>query len=196
MDARFYSLFAAAALGLSLGLAGVTSADEGESAELYELGRRTQRTQEQVLDFERDLQVLEADLAAPAGAPRMEIYLSLSAGRYFRLDRVELEVDGKALVRHDYDLRAREALRADGAQLLYRGPIPRKAQRLRLRYAGKGGARPAGEAAVDLTRYPTGMLMEVSLDDAPVEDMQRAEAGREEERGTDLNARAWALDPS
>ena len=190
MDARRYSLFAAAVLSL----AGIpVSADEGESAELYELGRRTQRTQEQVLDFERDLQVLEAELAAPAGNPRMEIYLSLSAGRYFRLDRVELEVDGKPLVRHDYDLRAREALRADGAQLLYRGPVPKKAQRLRLRYAGKGGERPAGEAALDLTRYPSGLLMEVSIDDAPAAEERRVRDGEDEPRLTDLNARVWAL---
>lgn len=185
MDARFRTLLAATALSL----AGLPAyAAEGESAALYDLGRRTQRTQEQVLDFERDAQRLEDELAAPAGSPRLEIYLGLSAGRYFRLDRVELEVDGKPLVRHDYDLRSREALRADGVHLLYRGPLPRTGQRLRVRYAGQGGARPEGQAALDLTRYHTGLLLEVSIDDAPAE-----ESTAEDARRTDLNARLWAL---
>ncbi len=186
MDARRSSLLAFfSALGLAVlpALAG-----DGDSAELFDLGRRTQRTQERVLHFERDAQRLEDELAAPAGSPRLVIFLGLTAGRYFRLDRVELEVDGKPLVRHDYDLRSREALRADSVHLLYRGPLPRKGQRLRVRYAGQGGARPEGQAALDLTRYQTGLLLEISIDDAAAE-----ETTAEDARRTDLNARAWAL---
>ncbi|MGH8528424.1 MAG: tetratricopeptide repeat protein [Nevskiales bacterium] len=185
MDARFRTPLAAIALSFA---ALATSAAKPDSDELLDLGRQTQRTQEQVLDFERDAQRLEDELAVPAGAQRVEIYLSLSAGRYFRLDRAELEVDGKPLARHDYDLRAREALRADGVHLLYRGPLPRKGQRLRVRYTGQGGARPEGEGTLDLTRYRTDLLVEISVDDAPDE-----EGSAEDARRTDLNARVWAL---
>ncbi len=166
------------------------------SLELLDLGRKTQRTQEQTLEFERDLQVLESELAAPVNAPRLEIYLALSAGRYFRLDRLDLDLDGKPLTRHDYDLRMREALRAGGTQLLYRGPLPRKAQRLRVRYVGQGGVHPYGETVLDVQPTDTGLLVELGLDDAPaVEATSDSENSETVPRRTELNAHVWEWQP-
>jgi hypothetical protein len=70
----------------------------------------------------RDLFVLEEDLLFPANT-QVAVFVSLDVGKYFGLDSIRLELDGKDVTNYLYNEREVGALMRGGVQRLYVGNV-------------------------------------------------------------------------
>ncbi len=77
-----------------------------------------QLLKQQALELERDVLILEERLEQP-----LVIFFSLQVQRKFRLESLEILLDGKPLKSLSYDSVTRNALRKGGAQQVYRGKV-------------------------------------------------------------------------
>lgn len=77
-----------------------------------------QDLKEQVLELNRDLFLLEEELLFPANS-QVAFFLSLDVGEYFKLDSVNLKIDGKEVANYLYTEREASALQRGGVQRLH-----------------------------------------------------------------------------
>ena len=72
----------------------------------------------QALELERDVLILEEQLSRP-----VSIYLSMDADSRFKLDTLDILLDGRSIRSIEYDSKSIAGLRKGGAQLVYRGEL-------------------------------------------------------------------------
>ncbi len=77
-----------------------------------------QDLKEEVLELNRDLFLLEEELLFPANS-QVAFFLSLDVGEYFKLDSVNLKIDGKEVANYLYTEREASALQRGGVQRLH-----------------------------------------------------------------------------
>jgi hypothetical protein len=77
-----------------------------------------QDLKEEVLELNRDLFLLEEELLFPANS-QVAFFLSLDVGVYFKLDSVNLKIDGKEVANYLYTEREASALQRGGVQRLH-----------------------------------------------------------------------------
>ncbi len=80
----------------------------------------TQTVEQQLAGLERDLAILEEDLLYPPSS-RVAVYLSMDVGELFKLDEVELKLNGTTVAHHLYTERQTDALHRGGVQRLFVG---------------------------------------------------------------------------
>ena len=102
---------------LAVWVCGVNAAEDPRSVagQLEDLKR-------QVIEFNRDLVLLEEDLLFPA-MTRITVFLSLDTGQFLRLDSVKLKIDGEVVATHRYTETQIQALQRGGMQRLYIGNL-------------------------------------------------------------------------
>jgi hypothetical protein len=103
-------------LGVTLAGAEPT-ADDGKA-----LDQQVQDLKKNVLELNRELFILEEELLFP-GNTQVSVFLSMDIGNYFKLDAVQLQIDGKELTNHLYTEREILALQRGGVQRLYLGNL-------------------------------------------------------------------------
>jgi hypothetical protein len=91
----------------------------------------------EVLALNRDLFILEEELLFPANT-QVTVFLSYDVGTFFKLDGVELELDGKQVASHLYTPREVDALIRGGVQKLFVGNLRAGEHELVARFTGKG----------------------------------------------------------
>ena len=114
----------------SLASIGSLNAQDGDSAQDSEpsaasdaeLSQQVESVKRSALELNRDLLILEEELLFPSNT-RLNVFLSMDVGYYFRLDSVKLSVDGKVVASHLYTDRQNYALNRGGVQRLYVGNI-------------------------------------------------------------------------
>lgn len=116
---------------------GVASAAEEVSREQIKgLDEQIQEIKSDVLGIAAELSRLEEKLLYPSNT-QMSLFISLAPGAKFRLDAVEIQIDGKPVSRHLYTHKELEALKQGGVQRIYTGNITKGEHELRVSVLGK-----------------------------------------------------------
>ena len=120
--------------GLLILLAGPAGS---ESADFETLDDDVQSLKAEVLDFNRELFILEEELLFPAST-QVAVFVSMDTGNFFALDSVQLTINDKEVANYLYTEREVEALRRGGVQRLYLGNLKAGDHELLAVFTGKG----------------------------------------------------------
>ena len=97
--------------------------------QMQSLDEQVQEIKSDVLGIAAELNGLEEKLLYPSNT-QVAVFVSLAEGESFRLDSVQLQIDGVAVAHYIYSFKELEALQKGGVQriytcLLYTSPSPR-----------------------------------------------------------------------
>ncbi|RFA26615.1 hypothetical protein CAI21_16805 [Alkalilimnicola ehrlichii] len=112
-------------------LAGSVSQDE-----IKGLDEQVQDIKVEVLSIAAELGRLEEKLLYPSGT-QVALFVSLAEGETFRLDAVDIRIDGKEVASHLYTYKELEALAQGGIQRIYTGNISQGERELEVTVSGK-----------------------------------------------------------
>lgn len=97
-------------------------AEEVTSRQIKGLDEQVQEIKSEVLSIAADLNQLEERLLYPSHT-QISVFVSLAEEEEFRLDSVEIQLDGVVVAQHLYTYKELEALRMGGVQRIYTGNI-------------------------------------------------------------------------
>ena len=100
------------------------------------LDEQVQEIKSDVLGIAAELNQLEEKLLYPS-TTQAAVFVSLVRGETFRLDSVEIQLDGKPVAHHLYSFKELEALQKGGVQRIYTGNIRSGAHDLQVLLTGK-----------------------------------------------------------
>lgn len=98
------------------------NAQENYRAQIKGLDEQVQEIKTDVLSIAEQLNQLEEKLLYPSNT-QVAVFISMVGGETFRLDSVEIELDGKSMAHHIYTFKELEALQKGGVQRIYTGNI-------------------------------------------------------------------------
>jgi hypothetical protein len=101
----------------------------------------------QVLKLNRDLFILEEDLLFPAST-QVAVFVSVDVGRFFKIDSVELKINGKNVAGFLYTDRQRNALEKGGIQQIYLGNLKEGKHQLTAIFTGFDGEGRSSQRAI------------------------------------------------
>ena len=135
------ALRVALALALLLGFYGSARAESKAEAkaQMQSLDEQVQDIKSDVLGIGTQLDRLEERLLYPSNT-EVAVFVSVAEGETFRLDSVQIQIDGEPVARHIYSFKELEALQKGGVQRLYTGNVRTGEHRLDVHVAGKSGA--------------------------------------------------------
>jgi len=99
---------------------------------------QVQEIKSDVLSITAELNQLEEKLLYPSNT-QVALFVSLVSGETFRLDAVEIQLDGKPVAHHIYTFKELEALQKGGVQRIYTGNIRTAEHDLQVSVIGKYG---------------------------------------------------------
>ena len=123
-------------ISLALGLTATAAAQELSSDELKSLDGQVQEIKSDVLNIASELNLLEERLLFPSNT-QVAFFVSLDEGQDFRLDAVQLEIDGELATHHIYSFNELEALQKGGVQRIYTGNVTTGEHQLQVTMLGK-----------------------------------------------------------
>ena len=100
------------------------------------LDEQVQEIKSDVLSIAADLNQLEEKLLYPSNT-QVALFVSLAGGETFRLDSVEIQLDGEQVAYHLYTFKELEALRKGGVQHIYTGNVRSGGHDLQILVLGK-----------------------------------------------------------
>ena len=105
------------------------------------LDEQVQEIKSDVLSIAAELNQLEEKLLYPSNT-QVNVFISLISGETFRLDTVEVRLDGEPVAHHLYTFKELEALQKGGVQRIYTGNVRSGEHDLQIFVSGKtsGGA--------------------------------------------------------
>lgn len=172
--------FKSTAIGLLIGMWVVMSAaeeittkeiapkemSEGQITEeqIKAIDGQVQDIKADVLDISTRLIQLEEKLIYPPNT-RMSIFLAVAQGDKFRLDAVNIKIDGKDAAHHIYTVKELEALQRGGVQRIYTGNIRTGEHALEVALIGKSTGNNDYQQHADykFTKDAGTKLIEVTL---------------------------------
>ena len=101
------------------------------------LDEQVQEIKGDVLSIAAELNQLEEKLLYPSNT-QVAVFVSLAGEETFRLDSVEIELDGKSVSHHLYTFKELEALQKGGVQRIYTGNIRSGEHDLKVFVLGQG----------------------------------------------------------
>jgi len=123
-----------ALLGAVAGAPG--AAQEASRQQMQGLDEQVQEIKSDVLSIAAELRRLEERLLYPSNT-QVAVFVSLAQGETFRLDSVQIQIDGAPVARHLYSFKELEALQKGGVQRIYTGNVATGEHRLEVSVAGK-----------------------------------------------------------
>ncbi len=120
---------------------GGAAAELGKSASKEQnkgLDEQVQEIKTDVLSIAAQLNQLEEKLIYPSDT-QVAIFVSVAKGEKFRLDAVDIGLDGKSVAHHLYTFKELEALQKGGVQRIYVGNIRTGDHALEVTVIGKSG---------------------------------------------------------
>lgn len=131
-----YRLFLAVLVAaLCMTTSGV-SAEDISREQIKGLDEQIQEVKSDVLGIAAELSRLEEKLLYPSNT-QVSLFVSLAQSAKFRLDALEIQIDGKPVAHHLYTYKELEALRKGGVQRIYTGNIRNGEHELRVSVLGK-----------------------------------------------------------
>jgi hypothetical protein len=110
-------------LGISVFVLSTAAYGEEISREQIKgLDEQVQEIKSDVLGISAELNQLEEKLLYPSNT-QVAVFVSLVDGETFRLDSVEIQLDGKPVTHHIYSFKELEALKKGGVQRIYTGNV-------------------------------------------------------------------------
>ena len=152
-------------LGISvLLLSAAAYGQEISKEQIKGLDEQVQEIKSDALSIAAELNQLEEKLLYPSNT-QVAVFVSLAGGETFRLDSVEIQLDGTPVAHHLYTFKELEALRKGGVQRIYTGNVRSGGHDLQVLVLGKteGGTdfEKAGRFKVDKDVGPK--IVEISL---------------------------------
>ena len=104
--------------------------------DMRSLDGQVQEIKSDVLSIASELNTLEERLLFPSHT-QVSIFVSLAEDEEFRLDAVELEIDGELATHHIYSFKELDALQNGGVQRIYTGNLTTGDHQLSVKMIGK-----------------------------------------------------------
>jgi len=104
--------------------------------EMRSLDGQVQEIKSDVLSIASELSNLEERLLYPSNT-QVAVFVSIAEDEAFRLDAVQIEIDGELATHHIYSFKEIEALQKGGVQRIYTGNIPTGDHQLGVTIIGK-----------------------------------------------------------
>ena len=121
---------------LVLGLSVAAHGQEVSREQIKGLDEQVQEIKGDVLRIASDLHRLEEKLLYPSNT-QIAVFVSLAGDAAFRLDAVEIQLDGQPVAHHIYTFKELEALQKGGVQRIYTGNIRAGNHDLQVAVSGK-----------------------------------------------------------
>ena len=112
------------------------AAQENTQQEMRSLDEQVQEIKTDVLTIARDLTLLEERLLYPSNT-QLAVFVELGDDEAFRLDAVQIEIDGNLVAHYIYSFKELEALQNGGVQRVYTGNVSTGAHDLTVGVSGK-----------------------------------------------------------
>lgn len=112
------------------------SAQSSSTEEMRSLDEQVQEIKSDVLMIAADLNRLEERLIYPSST-QVAVFVGISEGETFRLDAIQLDIDGELATRYIYSFKELDALEKGGVQRLYTGNVPTGAHELNVTVEGQ-----------------------------------------------------------
>ena len=126
-------------LGISvLLLSAAAYGQEISKEQIKGLDEQVQEIKSDVLGIAAELNQLEEKLLYPSNT-QVAVFVSLAGGETFRLDSVEIQLDGTPVAHHLYTFKELEALQKGGVQRIYTGNVRSGEHDLQVSVIGKTG---------------------------------------------------------
>jgi len=127
-------------LGISvLLLSAAAYGQEISREQIKGLDEQVQEIKSDALGIAAELNQLEEKLLYPSNS-QVAVFASLAGGETFRLDSVEIRLDGTPVAHHLYTFKELEALKNGGVQRIYTGNVRSGKHDLQVSVIGKSGA--------------------------------------------------------
>lgn len=114
----------------------VAAAQDLSGADMRSLDGQVQEIKSDVLNIASELSNLEERLLYPSNT-QISVFVAVDDGADFRLDSVQIEINGELATHHIYSFKELEALRKGGVQRIYTGNIVTGSHQLRVTMMGK-----------------------------------------------------------
>ena len=158
-----YRFFVASVLALLASVTAVTGAEKVSKEQIKGLDEQVQEIKTNALGIAAELNRLEEKLLYPSNT-QFSLFISLAPKTKFRLDAVEVQVDGKAVAHYLYAQKELEALQGGGVQRLYTGNIKQGAHDLQVSFSAKsGGAELRQSASFKINKDVTPKIIGITL---------------------------------
>jgi hypothetical protein len=118
------------------GFSFTSSAQDISGDEMRSLDGQVQEIKSDVLNIASELSNLEERLLFPSNT-QISVFVSMAEDEDFRLDAVQIEINGEMATHHIYSFQELEALRKGGVQRAYTGNIVTGEHELRVTMLGK-----------------------------------------------------------
>ena len=112
------------------------NAQELSGNEMRSLDGQVQEIKSDVLNIASELSILEERLLYPSNT-QIAVFVSIGKDEDFRLDAIQLEINGELATHHIYSFNELQALQKGGVQRIYTGNIPTGDHQLRITMMGK-----------------------------------------------------------
>ena len=152
-------------LGITVLLMGSASYGQEISRDQVKgLDEQVQEIKGDALSISAELAKLEEKLLYPSNT-EVSVFISLKSGETFRLDSVDIQMDGKPVTHHLYTLKELEALRKGGVQKIYTGNVRTGEHDLQVQSSGKttGGSDFQKSEHFKVSKDVAPKIVEVSL---------------------------------
>ena len=113
----------------------LTSASAGE-ADIRSLDEQVQEIKSDVLGIASELDNLEERLLYPSGT-QVAVFVEIAEKDAFRLDAIQVHINGELAAHHIYSFKELEALEKGGVQRVYTGNVPTGQHELSVLVLGK-----------------------------------------------------------
>jgi hypothetical protein len=123
---------------ISTANAAPASADDATPA-MRGLDEQVQEVKSEVLSIATELDRLEERLLYPSNT-QVAVFVSVGEGEAFRLDSMQIEIDGAPVARHVYAFQELEAMKKGGVQRIYTGNVATGEHRIDVSVAGKSAS--------------------------------------------------------
>lgn len=121
---------------LACGPASVNGAQDLSADDMRSLDGQVQEIKSDVLNIASELSNLEERLLYPSNT-QIAIFVSVAENESFRLDAVQVEINGELATHHIYNFQELEALQKGGVQRIYTGNVVTGDHELRVTMMGK-----------------------------------------------------------
>lgn len=121
---------------LAGGICAAGFAQEMSGDDLRSLDGQVQEIKSDVLSIAADLNGLEERLLYPSNT-QLAVFVSMPADEAFRLDAVQIAINGELATHHIYSFKELDALRSGGVQRIYTGNVPTGEHQLGVTMIGK-----------------------------------------------------------
>ena len=106
------------------------------TAEMRSLDEQVQEIKTDVLGIASELNRLEEKLLYPSNT-QLAVFVSIAEGETFRLDSMQINIDGELATHFLYSFKELEALQHGGVQRVYTGNVPTGGHQIEVSIVGK-----------------------------------------------------------